>query len=119
MKREYKEIIKAMCDHDMNVSRVARALYKHRGTIEYHCNKIKEEYGLSPLCFRDLVKLEQIVDEEGEEMEEVPTVKEKRYCPACGKEITGQRRKYCSTECMQKYYRESGYWRKGRVKRGV
>lgn len=55
------EVIKSMCDCDMNVSRVARELHYHRNSIVYRIEQIKEKTGLNPSCFYDLVKLKEMI----------------------------------------------------------
>ena len=121
MKDTFKEVIKAMCDCDMNIQKVANTVYKTRGTILYHCDKIKEEYGLDPRRFHDLVILEQMVDEKSQEernevinevINEIINAKKQRLCIQCGKILIGQRRKYCSKECQKAYYKGSKYWGK-------
>lgn len=64
MSDKEKEIVKKICDCDMNLSLVARELYMHRNTIVYHCDRIKEKTGLNPLKFNDLVKLKDMVGED-------------------------------------------------------
>ncbi len=56
------EVIKSMCDCDMNVSRVARELHYHRNSIVYRIEQIKEKTGLNPSCFYDLVKLKDMIN---------------------------------------------------------
>lgn len=113
MKDTFKEVIKAMCDCDMNIQKVANTVYKTRGTIAYHCDKIKEEYGLDPRRFHDLIKLEQMADGK---IEEIRNIKEQRHCMECGKILIGQRRKYCSKECQNAHYKGSKYWGKASKK---
>ena len=61
MKPEEKELIEKLCDYDMNVTKVARAMYLHRNTVTYRMKKIKEKTGLDPMRFNDLVKLRKMV----------------------------------------------------------
>ena len=63
------ELIRNMCELDMNVSAVAEVVYLHRNTVIYHLRKIAEKTGLNPMRFYDLVKLKKMVDsgkEDGE-----------------------------------------------------
>jgi sugar diacid utilization regulator len=52
-----KAIILAYARNDMNVLKTSRDMTYHRGTVEYHLERIKEKYGLNPKKFYDLVKL--------------------------------------------------------------
>jgi len=52
-----QEIIKNMCEYDMNMSQVARIMHCHRNTLMYNLEKIKRKTGLDPVRFNDLVKL--------------------------------------------------------------
>lgn len=61
------EVIKSMCDCDMNVSRVAKKLHYHRDSIRYQIEKIKEKFGLNPQSFHDLVKLQKMINLEDKE----------------------------------------------------
>lgn len=61
MKEVEAKAIKAMCDHSMNVSQACKALYMHRNSMLFHINRIKEAYGLDPRKYRDLVKLEGMI----------------------------------------------------------
>lgn len=58
------EIIRNMCDLNMNVSAVAENVYLHRNTVIYHLRKIAEKTGPNPMRFYDLVKLKEMVDNE-------------------------------------------------------
>lgn len=51
------KIILVLADSQMNVSEVARQLYMHRNTIQYHIDKIRKVTGLNPLNLYDLFKL--------------------------------------------------------------
>lgn len=55
-----REMIKNLCECNMNVSQVARVMYCHRNTITYHIEKIRKETNLDPLRFDDLVKLREM-----------------------------------------------------------
>lgn len=58
-----RKIVIAMCQNDMNVSRVARAERYHRNNIVYHLDQIQKKTGLNPRSFFDLVKLHDIATE--------------------------------------------------------
>lgn len=49
--------------HDMNVTDVARAIFTHRNTVLYHLNKVKQQTGLDPRRFYDLVELVKMAQE--------------------------------------------------------
>ena len=42
---------------------VARAIFTHRNTVLYHLNKVKQQTGLDPRWFYDLVELVKIAQE--------------------------------------------------------
>lgn len=50
-------IIEQMCECDMNRKRVAKAVYMHRNTVDYHIFGIKEQTGYDIRKFHDLVAL--------------------------------------------------------------
>ena len=52
-----KEIIKGMADHNLNISAVAREIYLHKNTVEYHIKKVQHETGLNARKFYDLAEL--------------------------------------------------------------
>lgn len=54
-----QEIIKYMCEYDMNISQVARVMHYHRNTVVYNLERIKRKTGLDPVRFNDLVKLRE------------------------------------------------------------
>lgn len=56
-----KDIVLSLADNDMNVSKVARALYMHRNNVIYHLRKVKSLTGLDPMKFYDLCKLIQMI----------------------------------------------------------
>ena len=56
-----KEIILAMADNDMRVLRAARAMYCCNSGLYGHFERIKEQTGLDPMKFYDLVKLVEMV----------------------------------------------------------
>ena len=47
----------------MNVTDVARAIFTHRNTVLYHLNKVKQQTGLDPRRFYDLVELVKMAQE--------------------------------------------------------
>lgn len=49
--------------HNMNVTDVARAIFTHRNTVLYHLNKVKQQTGLDPRRFYDLVELVKMAQE--------------------------------------------------------
>lgn len=57
MTEQQAEIIKALADCDLNVSKVAEKLHYHKNTIYYQIGKIREETGADPLSFYGLAKL--------------------------------------------------------------
>lgn len=63
MTEKQKAIIQSLAKNDMNVLAVAKELHYHRNTIAYHIERIREQCGLNPLCFYDLVKLIEISKE--------------------------------------------------------
>ena len=52
-----------MANHNMNVTDVARAIFTHRNTVLYHLNKVKQQTGLDPRRFYDLVELVKMAQE--------------------------------------------------------
>ena len=58
-----KAIILSMADHNMNKAEVARVLYFSRNGVIYHCDVIKQQTGLDPRKFYDLIKLVDMVKE--------------------------------------------------------
>ena len=61
MNNKEKEVIRNLCDCNMNVSQTARVMHCHRNTVEYYMEKIRKSTGLEPLRFYDLVKLRELV----------------------------------------------------------
>lgn len=62
MRKQEIEIIKSMCECDMNISEVARKSHYHRNNIVYWIEQIEKKYKLDPRCFYDLVKLQEIIN---------------------------------------------------------
>lgn len=56
-----KEVVRGMCECDMNMERVAKKLYCHRNTIYYHLARIHRKTGLDPKKFWELVALERLL----------------------------------------------------------
>lgn len=54
-------IIEKMCECDMNRKRVAKAVYMHRNTVDYHIFGIKEQTGYDIRKFHDLVALSNMI----------------------------------------------------------
>lgn len=65
MTEKQKEIILQLCECNMSPTAVARNMNYHRGTIIYHMEKIKEQTGLDPMVFNDLVKLKEMAERKG------------------------------------------------------
>ena len=65
MKGDKKEIILSMAKNDLSTTRVSRELHRHRNTVIYWIEKIKNETGLDARKFYDLVKLVGMVEENG------------------------------------------------------
>ena len=57
-----KEVILTFASCGMNVSKTSRKMYIHRNSIMYHLNKIKENTGLDPQDFYDLIVLVKIAE---------------------------------------------------------
>ena len=51
------EVIRSMSKNGMSVTDVGRELYRHRNTVVYHIEAIKEMTGKDPMNFSDLVSL--------------------------------------------------------------
>lgn len=63
MNKEDAHIVIAMANHNMNATDVARAIFAHRNTVLYHLNKVKQQTGLDPRRFYDLVELVRMAQE--------------------------------------------------------
>ena len=63
MIKEDAHIVVAMANHNMKVTDVARAIFAHRNTVLYHLDKVKQQTGLDPRRFYDLVELVKIAQE--------------------------------------------------------
>lgn len=63
MNKEDAHIVIAMANHNMIVTDVARAIFTHRNTVLYHLNKVKQQTGLDPRRFYDLVELVRMAQE--------------------------------------------------------
>ncbi len=62
-----KEIIRGLADHNMNAHAVARALYVHPNTVDYHVGRVKRITGLNAKVFHDLVELLERIEADDEE----------------------------------------------------
>lgn len=60
-----REVILAFAECNMRVRETARKMFKHRNTVVYHLQQIKEITGLDPYNFYDLIKLVEGVKEDG------------------------------------------------------
>lgn len=63
MNKKDAHIVMAMANHNMNVTDVARAIFVHRNTVLYHLDKVKQQTGLDPRQFYDLVELVKMAQE--------------------------------------------------------
>ena len=63
MNKEDAHIVIAMANHNKNVTDVDSAIFTHRSSILYHLNKVKQQTGLDPRRFYDLVELVKIAQE--------------------------------------------------------
>lgn len=52
-----RNVIMAMADENLRVSKAANSLYLHINTVVYHLDQIQEITGLDPRKFYDLVEL--------------------------------------------------------------
>lgn len=51
-----KQVIIAMCQNDMSVTRTARAMHYAHNNIQYHVEHIRAQTGLNPRNFFDMIK---------------------------------------------------------------
>lgn len=58
-----KEIIKAIAEADLNMTKAAVDTHHHRNTFIYHRDKIKEKIGLDPKKFYDMQRLLILIEE--------------------------------------------------------
>jgi sugar diacid utilization regulator len=65
-----KEIIRGLADHNMNAHAVARALYVHPNTVDYHVGRVKRITGLNAKVFHDLVVLLELLEKSEADDEE-------------------------------------------------
>jgi hypothetical protein len=61
--RVMHQMIDDLANHNMNVTDVAHAIFAHRNTVLYHLNKVKQQTGLDPRRFYDLVELVKMAQE--------------------------------------------------------
>lgn len=64
MTQQEKEIVLTFADSDMKLYTAANRMHYNRNTVKYHMGKIKQETGLEPRRFWDLVKLVQMAESE-------------------------------------------------------
>lgn len=57
-----KDIIYAIAEADLNVTKAAANMHNHRNTFIYHRDKIKEKTGLDPKKFYDMQNLLIIIE---------------------------------------------------------
>lgn len=62
MKPEEKEIVLAMARNDLNTTKAAKDLHRHRNTVVYWIELIRRDTGLDCRRFYDLVKLLEMVE---------------------------------------------------------
>lgn len=58
-----RTIILALAECDLKIERVAKKLYRNKGGVYYHIEKIKKLTGKDPRKFYDLVDLLQMIKE--------------------------------------------------------
>lgn len=59
MTRLQAEIIKGLAENGLSKTKTARALYRHRNTVVFHVEKVKESTGKDPMDFYDMIELEK------------------------------------------------------------
>ena len=52
-----KEVLIGLANNNMDVSKTARKLFRHRNSVVYHLEKVKVTTGLNPFNFYELIKL--------------------------------------------------------------
>lgn len=57
MTKQQAEIIVALADNRLNISRAARVLFMHRTTVCYHIQRICDATGKNPVDFYDMCEL--------------------------------------------------------------
>lgn len=65
------DVVIALAENDMVVSRTANALHYRYNSVQYHIKTITEKTGLNPLCFFDLVRLYAMAKEKEQVMKEM------------------------------------------------
>ena len=63
MNKEDAHIVIAMAYQNMNVTDFASAIFAPRNTVLYHLDKVKQQTGLDPRRFYDLVELVRMAQE--------------------------------------------------------
>lgn len=59
MTKPQAEIIMGLAANGLNISRTAKATYRHRNTVCAHIRNIKESTGKNPTDFYDMIELEK------------------------------------------------------------
>ena len=57
MKLATAEVIVALAENCLSISKAAKKIYKHRNTVVYQVEKIQRETGKNPLDFYDMLEL--------------------------------------------------------------
>lgn len=60
---EQVQMVRAIANSNMVLSRAARAMHRCRQGLQYHLDKVFELTGLNPMNFYDLNKLLQLIDD--------------------------------------------------------
>lgn len=76
-----RNVILALADHDLNVSKVADVLHYHRNSVLYHVRVIQRKTGLDALTFYGLEQLLWMLADES-------AARELKSCPFCGGEAS-------------------------------
>ena len=58
-----KQVILALAECNMNIRKTSGTLYMHRNVVYFHLGKVKENTGLDPQNFYDLIKLVELARE--------------------------------------------------------
>lgn len=78
------EIIVGLAENNLNIAQTAQNMRCHRNTVLYHINKIRQETGTNPTCFRDMHRLlsmaEKVLNCDATELSDVEIV---TRCGAC------------------------------------
>lgn len=60
-----KEIVLALAENNMCVSRVAKNCNYHRNSVAYHLESVRKKTKLDPYNFYDLIELVTVIKKEG------------------------------------------------------